>query len=43
MKYLPGILLWLTVLVGINLALIERDERMFEATCERYSIYCESE
>ena len=43
MKYVFGMSLWLLALVGVNMALAERDTRMFEATCERYSIYCESE
>ena len=40
-NYLPAILISITVIVGMNLWAIERDNKMFQVVCEERGLYCE--
>lgn len=39
-NYLPAILISLTLIVGMNLWAIERDNKAFQAACDELELYC---
>lgn len=40
-NYLPTILIGITLIVGMNLWAIERDNKAFQVVCEERGLYCE--
>ena len=40
-NYLPTILIGITLIVGMNLWAIERDNNAFKVVCEERGLYCD--
>ena len=40
-NYLPTILIGITLIVGMNLWVIERDNNAFQVVCEERGLYCD--